>query len=229
MATSLSRKLLSLAIFVTAAFAMHSPSTALAADGLFSGLFVKKERSLVNVSAGLTFFREKDSYPDPVLGLQLNVAPSRYFNVELGAGGYHERIPEWLWNDFFSYVVAGVGYMFTTMSGEHEDFHDLRDPLLITVRNKTNSYTNRATWGGLYVVPFPKLRYQPQIGFQIMNLRISNKGSNLRSSESSKIYPTLAIEKRDEDQFSGLRVYFGPRDSDGNTLYGMGGYLGLNL
>lgn len=197
--------------------------------GLLNELFIKNDRSVVNVATSFGLFREADSYPDTVLGVQVNFAPIKYFNVELGVGGYHERIPEWTWNGFGSYIAASIAYVFTTMAGKNIEYHELRDPLLVKIRDRNNPYKNVALWGGGYAVPFPSLKYQPQFGMHVMQLDVKNKGSNLRTVSSLRAFPTIAIEKRNEETYTGVRAHFGPKDANDTYLQGVSMYAGLDL
>jgi hypothetical protein len=147
---------------------------------------------------------------DPVFGLQLNFAPVQFFNIEVGVGGNNNKVTAAVWNDFLSYIGAGIGYMFSTMMGGKPDFDAMHDKLSIDVRTNP-PYKNSAYWAGAYVTPLPFVIFQPQFGVHAVKVRVENKGDNLRSYEATKILPTIGIETRGENSFVGFRLHIDPK------------------
>ncbi len=197
-------------------------------SGIFGSFFVKKDRPFLDVRSGLSMYREEDSYPDTVLGIELNAALSRYVNVEVGVGGYHEHLPYYVWNGFLSYVVAGAAYTMTSMSGKNDSFNGLRDPMLLEKKHPDNPYYNTAVSGGVFLVPFPSLRIQPQVGMHVMRLQVRNKGSSARSVDDLKVMPSFGLERRGEEIFSGGRLFL---TNSGSQTYvgGLKVYYGVEL
>ena len=197
-------------------------------NNLFGSFFVKKERSFLDLRSSIAMYREEDSYPDTVLELEMSASFSRYLNIEVGMGGYHENIPRWLWNGFFSHIVAGTAYTATSMAGRNDTYSSLRDPILVPVRRVENPYYNTAISGGAFFVPFPSLRIQPQMGIQMMRLQVRNKGPSLRTVDDFKVLPSIGLERRGEEIFSGGRVFL---VSSGSTTYvgGLKMYYGVEF
>ena len=77
-------------------------------------------------------------------------------------------------------------------------------------------------------MPFPSLRIQPQAGMHVMRLQVRNKGPSARSVDDLKLMPSVGLERRGEEVFSGGRLFF---TTSGSRTYvgGLKVYYGVEL
>lgn len=100
--------------------------------------------------------------------------------------------------------------------------------MVIEVKRREHPYYNTAVSGGAFFVPFPSLRIQPQVGVHLMNLKVRNKGPSLRSVDDLKVMPSVGLERRGEEIFSGGRLFFIKSGSE-TYVGGLKLYYGVEL